>query len=71
MMSEVHDNTKPAVTGSYSISKSGTVAYFPIEPSSFLKPSIALLLHEKPADEQGNVEITMALDVRLEPIPNE
>lgn len=63
---EHHDNTRPASTGSYSLSKEGHISYFPIEASAFLKPSIALLIHEK-----LDGEVVLALDIKMDPLLEE
>lgn len=50
-MSEQHDNTTPAKRGSYNLSKTGLVCYFPIQDSGFLKPFLALVLFQRPDGE--------------------
>jgi hypothetical protein len=46
-MAEHHDNSKPGTGGSFSISRSGTVSYFPIQKSDGLKPYLAVQLTER------------------------
>jgi hypothetical protein len=46
-MAEHHDNTKPASTGTIAISKMGVISYFPIEHAGYLKPAMALCIHER------------------------
>lgn len=48
MMPEIHDNTKPASAGSYSVGPLGRINYFPIEQAGYLKPAMALILTQKP-----------------------
>jgi hypothetical protein len=50
-MGEAHNNTTPAKKGSYNLAKSGLVAYFPIEEPGFMRPSMALILFERPDGE--------------------
>jgi hypothetical protein len=46
-MAEKHDNTRPADAGTVSLTKRGTLNYFPIEKGEGLKPAMALFLWEK------------------------
>jgi hypothetical protein len=47
-MAEQHDNTKPAQRGTFSLSRIGSVQYFPIEEARGPRPLVALIIHEKP-----------------------
>lgn len=62
-MGERHNNTVPAKRGSYNISRTGIVCYFPIEEAGFLKPFQALLLYTRP-----DGEIYCGIDQRWGPL---
>jgi hypothetical protein len=62
-MSELHDNTVPAKRGSYNISKTGIVYYFPIQDSAFLKPFMALLMFQR-----ADGELFCSIDQRWAPL---
>jgi hypothetical protein len=48
VMGERHNNTVPAKRGSYVMSRTGIVYYFPIEDAGWLKPFQALMLYQRP-----------------------
>ncbi len=57
-MSEAHNNTVPDKRGSYNISSTGIVYYFPVQEAGFLKPLLSLVLINRP-----NGEISCCLDI--------
>jgi hypothetical protein len=58
-MSEAHNNTIPGKRGSYNISQSGIVYFFPIQDAAFLKPFLGLMLYQR-----ADGEIFISIDER-------
>lgn len=62
-MGERHDNTIPAKRGSYNISKTGVVYYFPVQDGSFMQPQLALVMYRR-----ADGEVFCSIDERWLPL---
>jgi hypothetical protein len=61
-MSEQHDNSRPASSGTFSVSGSGVIHVFPIEKAEKLKPQYTLYLIEK-----TDGSLTASFDMKISP----
>ena len=59
-MAEHHNNSKPASGGTFSINRNGSYIYFPVEKADFLKPYMALMIHE-----HTDGSLTASIDMRF------